>query len=239
MSRRPLVSGQRYEATMVRRPRRGPLRVLLIVNPTQDLGGAEEEGLELRTFLEEYHPAVELVMVDGDARNPEQRATLDRVRTLLRSERFDVVHYAGHARFASGAPADSGLSCADGGLLTPDELGTLEHPPAFVFLNACESGRVRGDEDNAAPGDDQGVGVVSGLAEGFLRAGVGHFLGSFWAVEDRAASCFSTVVYTKLIDGESFGDAVLAGRRELKRKGLGHWFNYVFYGTTDVRLVES
>jgi hypothetical protein len=66
------------------------LNMLLVVNPTLDLDGAEEEGRRVRELLA-GEPAVRIDELRGrDASRP----ALERA---FRSGKYDVIHYAGHA----------------------------------------------------------------------------------------------------------------------------------------------
>ena len=81
------------------------LRMLLIVNPTGDLQGADEEGARIRELFKDNR-GVLLTEVRED------EATRSRLLEHFRSGQFDVVHYAGHAFFDPTAPERSGLICA-------------------------------------------------------------------------------------------------------------------------------
>jgi hypothetical protein len=202
------------------------LRVLLVVNPTGDLAGAEDEGRRVRELFDALGHAELTVMSRG-------QATRARLLDAFRSGRFDAIHYAGHAYFDSAAPASSGILCAGGRVLSGADLAGLESVPALVCFNACESGRVR-----ANPRVGRSLGRSTGFAEAFLRGGVASFLGTWWPVSDDAAALFAGALYARLLEGSSVGDAVQAARGAIKASRSGDWANYLHYGSHDFSLKQ-
>jgi hypothetical protein len=203
------------------------LELLLVVNPTGDLPGAEDEGNRVRAVLAGQR-SVRIVELRGE------QATRERLVREFRSGRYDVLHFAGHAYFDVLAPERSGILCAGGQVLAGEELPALEHLPALVFFNACESGRVR--RRAARP---QRIREGTGLAEAFLRGGVANYLGTWWPVGDTAAAAFATRCYRSLLAGQSLGDAVLTGRAAVRALRSGDWADYLHYGSPDFRLLAG
>jgi hypothetical protein len=111
------------------------LRVLLIVNPTQDLPGAAAEGSALQQQLARRSVTCD-VLAGRDA-------TRSRIVTALSSGAFDILHFAGHAFFDARRPDTSGLLCAGKEVLRAEHLASLGALPALIFCNACEAARVR------------------------------------------------------------------------------------------------
>lgn len=172
------------------RRRDASLRVLLVVDPTSDLPGARAEGNAIETKLAKTPGVAVETLLQGDA-------TKARLLGLLASGRFDVVHYCGHAFFDPPHRARSGLICAppsrtSPAILSGADLVNLGELPLLLFLNACESARVRGSitVDGMRPGPDA-IGAACGIAEAFLRSGVSSFVGTYWPVGDAAASEFA------------------------------------------------
>jgi hypothetical protein len=207
------------------------LDLLLVVNPTLDLPGAETEGERVERLFGEATAAgarrVRLVKLHGE------EATRAAVRERLRSGEFDVVHYAGHAFFDPADPGRSGLLCAGREVLAGADLADLSSLPALVFFNACESGRVR---RATAATLRQRVRASAGVAEAFLRGGLANYLGTYWPVGDTAAVAFAETFYTRLLAGAALGEAVLAGRKSVKGVGSVDWADYVFYGCAEFAL---
>lgn len=201
------------------------LSVLLIVNPTEDLPGADREGAIIKAILE-ADAAVELTELRR------AQATLAAVRAAFRSGDYDVVHYAGHAFFDPRNRARSGLLCHGHRVLSGGEVSRLEHLPALVFFNACESARVRSSSER-----DQGRGTATrietniGLAESMLRGGVANYLGTYWPVGDEPAKEFGRVFYNEIARGGSIGAALQAGRAVVRALLSVDWADYVHYGS--------
>jgi CHAT domain-containing protein len=103
--------------------------------------------------------------------------------------------------------------------------------PQLIFLNACESARVRGGE---APLPDDSDQAHIGLAEGFLRAGARTLIGNFWKVQDSSARDLAKVVYEKLSQGAPIGEAILSGRKLLFDANDPSWANYILYGDAEM-----
>jgi CHAT domain-containing protein len=204
------------------------LKVLLIVNPTGDLPGAEREGERVRRLFAQ-DTAYQLDELRGE------EATWSAVRACFRSGEYDVIHYAGHAFFDPYNRARSGVLCHGRRVLSGLDLVHLEKLPALVFFNACEAGRIRGGD---APGEEEQREPVAkrlernvGLAESFLRAGVGNYVGTYWPVGDEAAEEFAGVFYRALVRGDSIGDALQESRKRVLDLKSVDWADYVHYGS--------
>jgi CHAT domain-containing protein len=226
------------------------LSVLLVVDPTEDLQGAVDEGTRIRSLFQS-RPGCRLdVLWQKQATRP---ALLD----AFSSGKYDVIHYAGHAHFDQSNPERSGLLCAHHGRLTGADLAGLGRLPGLAFFNACESARVRG----ARPAGDQPAwerrnpvattlreanarnehaAETVGLAEAFMRGGVANFVGTYWPVGDRAAEVFAARFYDGLLQGDPIGDALQGARRAVREDVASHdWANYLFYGNRDFALKQG
>lgn len=207
------------------------LSVLLIVNPTEDLDGAEAEGDMVREVLGKQSGVRITELRNGSA-------TRQAVLTEISSGKYDILHYAGHAEFDEARPARSGIVCANDVRLTGADLASISRLPSLVFFNACEAGRVRGRKKTTArpkKARDAHMQDNVGLAEAFMRGGVANFLGTYWPVGDTAAEAFAGKFYEEILAGSSIGDALIAGRQVIKQKRSPDWANYLFYG--DVEFV--
>lgn len=214
----------------------GPLRLLLVVDPTRDLPGAAAEGSVLQGLLRER--GVALDVLQGKA------ATRAHVLAALASGHFDVLHFAGHAFFDPKNPGTGGLVCADKQVLHSADLEALTSLPALVFCNACESARVRRRSPVATQVGTRSTRArqqrsMTGVAEGFLSGGVASFLGTHWPVGDEAALAFSRTLYEALLQGDALGDAVLAARRRVAALPSLDWADYVHYGSPEFRLAAK
>jgi CHAT domain-containing protein len=213
------------------------LNVLLVVDPTENLEGAREEGDRIEKLLRERLPSARL----RELRGPQARRK--ELLDCFASGRFDVVHYAGHAFFDPSNRGRSGILCYGGEVLSGNDLASLSRLPALVIFNACESARVRrmlGAEDNQVVEkkvDDPVRGTVS-FAESFLAGGVANYIGTYWPVGDAAAKTFAETFYGALLTGAPISGALLEARRAVSRlnSGAADWSDYVFYGDPAFRL---
>jgi pimeloyl-ACP methyl ester carboxylesterase len=204
------------------------LSVLLIVNPTGDLPGAEREGERIKQLLGQ-DPAVQLTELWRE------QATWSAVRAGFRSGKYDVIHYAGHAFFDPYQRSRCGILCNGRRVLSGMDLVHLEKLPSLVFFNACEAARIRGagasgSEEHADPVARQ-VERNVGFAEAFLRAGVGNYVGTYWPVGDAAAAQFAAAFYQALVRGDSVGGALRDGRKGVLELKSVDWADYVHYGS--------
>jgi len=210
------------------------LRVLLIVDPLGDLGGARTEGERVRAILEQ-DPLIQLDELW------QAEASFSAVRAAFHSGAYDVVHYAGHAFFDPVDRARSGIRCHGNVVLSGRELASLEKLPAVVFFNACESGRVRGEDteplaDADRVDDLQRLEMSVGLAEALLRAGVGNYIGTYWPVGDEAAKTFGETFYGAVVRGDTVGKALQDARKKLLDGKSRDWPDYMHYGSPSFRV---
>lgn len=210
------------------------LEVLLVVNPTGDLDGADREGAHLEKALA-ANDGIRVTRIVHEA------ATRERLLREFTSGKYDALHYAGHAFFDSFQPSRSGILCANHQVLSGAHLAELTHLPALVFFNACESGRVR--SRSTRPTRDEAAGErlkhSVGLAEAFLRGGIANYVGTYWPVGDASAERFAATLYSDLLHGLSIGDALRHGRRVLRDSGSYDWADYIHYGSHDFVLKHS
>jgi hypothetical protein len=203
------------------------LNVLLIVNPTEDLAGAEAEGRRIKEIFDNQPN----VHVDELWRN---QATFSAIRAAFRSGKYDVVHYAGHAFFDPLNRARSGIVCHGRQVLSGADLAGLERLPALMFFSACEAARVRSARvRQRGEGTAMRLETNVGFAEALLRAGVGNYIGTYWPVGDESAKAFGEIFYQQLIRGESLGTAMSEGRKKLFDDKYEDWADYILYGTPD------
>jgi hypothetical protein len=191
--------------------RRDPLtqdrtvRVLLVVNPTSDLGATASEleaVMTLESGTDKYKVKVD-VLEQADA-------TKKRFKEAVATSDYDIIHFAGHASFNPSSPERSALRFADG-RLEADEIHTLDWPdaPGFVFNSACGSGRAGGGRRLVGKKNR-----ANGLAAAFLAAGVGGYAGYFWPVTDVGASLFAHTFYEAAFRHENIGLGFMEARQE-------------------------
>lgn len=159
-------------------------------------------------------------------RTPQTAADAAQLRAAISQGEFDLLHFAGHGRWRDVAPLGQEIAFArfslrrnDGSASYTDsdarrdlpEAGGDEGRPStpFVFLSACDVGRLR-----------SGATGLGGFAEVFLRGGVGVFIGCSWAVRDDVTALFVRTFYEHALrDGATLGEAVLAARRAARDAG--------------------
>lgn len=209
------------------------LRLLLVVDPTDDLPAAKREGERIRAMAASTSDLTVDVLVG-------EQASTSAVLQAIQSEQFDVLHYAGHAFFSEQAPGQSGLECADGPLRAL-ELLNLRILPTLMFFNACEAARVRGRKPRGSPqgkrvGARADLSSSVGFAETLMRAGVANYVGTYWPVGDAAAGVFAAEFYRAVMAGASLGHAVVSGRKSVVKLKSIDWADYIHYGDPDFAL---
>jgi hypothetical protein len=230
------------------------LRALVIGDPggsNASLQGAREEAKHVAKTLRELGVHVEAYIGPPSAPREDDLADIPPATRLevlgeLLSGRYQLVHYSGHGAFDAVHPQGrAGWVFADG-LITARELAQLTEPARMVFANACYTsvlGRNASagdgtDRDNtapaAAPGTPSEPSLTPGLADEFLRAGVVHYIGTAWPIDDAAGVEFAHKFYDQLLGrGASVGKAMCAARNAVWQKhekwGLA-WAAYQHYG---------
>ena len=137
---------------------------------------------------------------------------------------FGYLHVASHGRFDSESPLGSGLLLAadadNDGLLTVDELFTLQLDAEVVVLSACETGLGR-----LNPGDD-----MVGLTRGFMYAGARSVVASLWRVDDAATLALMREFYSNL--GHLTAVEALRAAQVMAKERYGHPFYWAAFQLT-------
>ena len=224
-----LVSTRQSISEALPRKMSSPLKMLVLSNPLGNLKSAYKEGFSIRDKLEHLNNTVHInVRSNG--------ITSTFVKENIRN--FDIVHYSGHADYNSNNPSESGFLLEDGKLKASDIMRLIGASPlpSLVFSNACKSGHT----DKWSVEEHYGQ-EIYGLANAFLLAGVNHYIGTFWDVQDEAGLYFAISFYSELMRGAMIGEAVRKARLELIRK-YGEdtmiWASYMLYGDPTFRYVE-
>ena len=68
------------------------------------------------------------------------------------------------------------------------------------------------------------------LAEGFLVSGIANFIGTYWPVDDVAASLFASAFYGGLLAGMPLSVAMREARKAAKVINPRDWANYLHFG---------
>jgi hypothetical protein len=200
--------------------------VLVVGNPTGDLPAAQAEAEAVAAALSERGLA--------DVHLMHSRVTYGELSQALNDRCWDVLHYAGHARFDTLREDAGGLELADGQTFTAQDLGSRRYLPRLFVANACYS---------AATGDprlpDVGARSTRNLVTGVLAAGARGMIGAAWEVDDRAAATFALALYDELLVQQpaprgTLGEAVRLGRQAIVSehgRSQAAWAAYVLYGS--------
>ncbi len=192
------------------------IQILFIADPIGDLPSAR---VEIQNILKEIKPAIdsgyiEPIVLEGN------NATTSKIIEIMKQQEIEIIHYAGHAFFNDARPEESGLILADK-VLTAEILSkSLKYVPEIIFVNACESAQTASNYDK-----------VSGIAQGFIEAGIKIFIGSLWPIDDKDASNFSYSFYHNLLQEKTIGECILDSKKELyAQKSTYGWASFILYG---------
>lgn len=192
----------------------GPLRALVIGNPTGDLPGAEDEASAVADILRGADWQVDL-MVGTEA-------TLSNVSIQILTESYALLHYAGHGGFDPGNRL--GVLSFQDSVLRADMFERIPCCPRFIFLSACKTGKVV-TESLSFRGE-----FMEGFAASALVGGAMECLGPMWAIEDRTAKDFALAVYDHLLGGGTFGESVRQARLSVRDRSPDFWAAWALYG---------
>ena len=173
----------------------------------------------------------------------------------LHAKPWRVLHLAGHGAHefalhspvapatpaASAAKSDAmeqpvcGMVIGRDTFLTPGDIDQVRYVPELVFINCCYLGRT---QTTARPAFHQ---LAANLGVQFIRMGVKAVVAAGWAVDDGAALTFAEVFYRRLLDGDTFGEAVQVAREAawVGHPGANTWGAYQCYGDPSYRLVRD
>jgi hypothetical protein len=185
-------------------------------------------------------PALERVFLEEQFGAKAVTATPAGVRDLLRSGRFDLLHFSGHGAADSDDILDAKLLLKGrkrGNRVDPQYLGATtvsenakwaEGVGPVVVLNACQVGRA-----------GELLTTVGGFAKAFLDAGASAFVSCLWSVHQEPSRTFVEKLYEELLDGTPMAKASALAREEARKAGDATWLAFVVYSRPDAVLVRS
>jgi len=140
-------------------------------------------------------------------------------------------------------PAVTGMIIGDDAVLSPQEVRQMRFVPELVFINCCHLGYIEaGDDRNPLHRNERSDynRLAANVATEFIRMGVRAVIAAGWAVVDTAAETFATTFYRQMLQGQPFGKAVKAARRETfdRHPSTNTWGAFQCYGDPDYRLVR-
>lgn len=271
LSKRFAIGRQVFmDTSLNRRPMRrkpGPVQVLVIGDPQfsdefleycdrqhhwrpHQLPGAQAEAAQVKAEFEHLHKELAGMQPIQVTAFIGARVDAADFRQYLRDGQFDIIHFAGHARFDAEEPAGSAWLMSDA-LLRAQEirnsLARTQSPPWLVFANACQAGMDAG----ARPRQYQGN--VFGLATAFINQAVAAYVAPLWPIDDAVAAQLATDFYRGLLlERLSLGEALYRSKMEVRaslsqtpagavlpaRVALG-WASLVLYGDPTPRFLQS
>jgi CHAT domain-containing protein len=143
----------------------------------------------------------------------DQPVTVEEFRALLRSRKYDIVHFAGHGRYDAVNPDRSCWMFTDGPLYAfelQQTLANAEVLPWLIYGSACEGARDGGPPRAYHDG-------VYGMAGAALSQGVAAYVGPLWKISDVDAKNMAAAFYEALlIRRTSLGEALALARRSVR-----------------------
>jgi len=188
------------------------------------------EPVQERLFLEEQFGAKPVT------------ATPAGVRALLRTGKFDLLHFSGHGAADPDDILDAKLLLQGrkrGGTVEAQYLGVTtvsenatwtrkgEEGP-LVVLNACQVGRA-----------GELLSTGGGFAQAFLDAGASAFVSCLWSVQQEPSRRFVEKLYEELLAGTPMGLASARAREATRKAGDATWLSFIVYARPDAILVRS
>jgi CHAT domain-containing protein len=196
---------------------------VLVIGDTQtrlaELPGAQEEA-----------SAVAEVMKTGGL-NVVQLIRSDAATAIskLFSGFYRMIHLACHWVDTPQNPSGSGIPLSDNVYMTAAKFAKLRAIPEVIFINCDSPGRI---DSNSQLSQAESLSKTVTIVEEFVNMGVKAVIAAAWAIDDDAASTFSTTFYQRLISGQTLGSAVLDARRAAydRHPQSNAWGAYQCYG---------
>jgi hypothetical protein len=211
-------------------PHRRRVALIASAGPDNELHGCVNEVQTIADRLRSTWG--DEVSVDMYVSGTDSAPTGARFRTLLMSSDYDIIHYAGHAVFDRERPDQSGLILDGAEVCFAQKIQRLLQGSPLVFLNACESARLREANDRPVPDGAYEGDPKEGLASAFVYGGALACIGTLWPVLDTEAPEFAIAFYNAVLDGHPIGEAMLIARRTAAETFPCNpsWASFVLYG---------
>lgn len=201
---------------------------ILVVGDTQsglpELLGAQQEGRATAALYSNRG------YTDNFLQKPDGQSVL----VNLFDGEYKIIHLAAHGTVANENDKDSytGMVLDKDTYLTTAQISKMRHVPELVFINCCHLGSMKGD---ARPRWGK---LAANLATEFIEMGCKAVIAAGWAVDDAAAETFAVTFHTAMLDGISFGEAVLTARNTTwqRHPSTNTWGAYQAYGDERYRL---
>ncbi len=196
------------------------------------LSGATDEAQQVSKTLRDSGYEVEALFPQQVEDEPKHAAI--QVFNALFKRPYRILMIAAHGEVGVVSRRDgkrrTGVVLSDGVMLTAAEVGQMEVVPDLVFLNCCHLAAL----DNTAQyaGGDSYNRLAYSLARELIEMGVRCVIAAGWAVDDSAATTFSTHFFECFTRGQAFGKAVWEARKKTyeMHHNLNTWGAYQAYG---------
>jgi CHAT domain-containing protein len=147
---------------------------------------------------------------------PTKEATYENVRRELKTGRYHLFHYSGHASHDGGRPDGSALffrGTGSGGSITAMTAAELKlllqnSDLRFAYFNCC-AGATQATITELAHND------FLGIVDAAVQAGIPAVLGMRWPVSDRSARVLACAFYEALFSSRELDTALLSARQEV------------------------
>ncbi len=167
-------------------------------------------------------------------------ATARDVFAALFARPYRIIHLAGHGDYRAATVTTrerSGMVLDNGVFLTAAEVRKMAQVPELVFLNCCWIGQT-GPELVDTPYRPYNR-LAASISRELIEMGVRAVVAAGWAVRDDAALVFAEKFYDEMLNGATFGRALMEARTATWRRfpDSNTWGAYQAYGDPDFRLV--
>lgn len=169
---------------------------------------------ELPYTIEEVQQIQEIM---GGETYIEESATLTNLHNTATDA--NILHLATHSNFNPDNPIFSGLTLADGQLITLD-IFSLKLNASLVTLSACQTGA-----NNITKVDE-----LLGLLRAFMSAGAQSILLTHWPIEDISAAQLMNAFYTNLNAGLTKRESIQ--QAQLKFINLANYKSHPYFWAT-------
>ena len=223
--------------------------VLVVGNPADtgfaDLPGAQREAQLVEDKFTKYEFKVTSAIHSG----------YSTILNDLFANDYRVLHLAGHGVFQYAVEVPergkdgkdvkervyTGMVIGKDVFLTANEIEKKLDIPELVFINCCHLGNFDPAGDKKDPADEEFHKLAASLSQKLIEMGVKAVIAAGWAVDDSAALTFAEVFYEQMLNGATFGNAVMKARErtyDLHKDRTNTWAAYQCYGDPSYRLVE-
>lgn len=148
----------------------------------------------------------------------------------LLSQPFQIMHFAAHGIANDPRTGQTGIVLGPNTILTPSVFKQMRYVPDIVFVNCCSLGQIEPEQEEYLQAKYE---VAASVGCQLVDIGVRAVIVAGWEVEDMAARRFSEMIYQQLLEGMSFGNAVLNARATVYDEYSNNnntWGAYQCYG---------